>query len=723
MPRWLLLVFLAGTAAFGAGPDSMRVAVRYKQILAAEPVEGMALDRLWKIAQEGSATGALIDEYKARTDTFSGAMIYGHLLRKAGRVEEAGAAYKSAAKLDVKSPLPHLALAQNFLDRGTPAEAAGEFEQGVALLSKNDPKLPDALAQLATAWLAANESAKASNALERICAANPGDLAMRQRLAEIYEKSGLASEAATHWDYIAAHGAPAERAQAFQNVARIRRGNGDVDGAIAALEQALVLTGAGNWLRPELETQIIKIHERYQRMAELEARWQKQASENPRDVAAASQLVHFYERAGDLEKERGWLETLCALAPKNVEHTAKLARVCVQTGNFDRAAALLDEALAAQPANADYVFARADVDVCRNATGTARERIEKLLDRQPGDDALTARALEWFQKNRAFEAAEAHLKRVAHDENSILELASFYFSQNKHDEAKRALQKLVHDGQSSGEQAAACGKIAEILREQSDLPAALEAIRRAVDLQPQAFQWRLTHADLLLSAQRFEDAQNEAQRGFALAGSEAEREKADQKLFQIFQSRNAEPAADRASFVRVTKRGDPLASQTRAAGSALEIFVRGLLDDANAHATAAKFLRVARWQVRMRKNREALDAARRAIALDARMPAARELAVTAARAIGQRDAAVGELRDLMELEPARKNFFLRQIGELEMELRHTGAATQIFEELAAANPGSVDALSDLALTLQQAERWPDVLATWQRALAASAPPK
>ena len=105
--RTLAALMLASAAC--AEAPSPRVVQRYKEMLAANPVEGVALDRLWKIAIEAGQTDELIAEYgKARS--FASEMILGHLLRRAGRDADASAAYLRAQKIDATNVLPLLAL-------------------------------------------------------------------------------------------------------------------------------------------------------------------------------------------------------------------------------------------------------------------------------------------------------------------------------------------------------------------------------------------------------------------------------------------------------------------------------------------------------------------------------------------------------------------------------------------------------------------------------------
>ncbi|MEZ0254416.1 MAG: hypothetical protein ACAI37_04020, partial [Chthoniobacter sp.] len=122
LPLLFSLLLLAPGAQAQTTP-SPKIIERYKQMLAANPVEGTALDRLWKIYAEQGQTGQLLDEYKGG-DSFAGQMILGHLLRRAARGNEAAGAYQRAAALDATSPLPAMALAQVETERTHPREAA-----------------------------------------------------------------------------------------------------------------------------------------------------------------------------------------------------------------------------------------------------------------------------------------------------------------------------------------------------------------------------------------------------------------------------------------------------------------------------------------------------------------------------------------------------------------------------------------------------------------------
>src|SRR5688572_9470602 len=126
--RSTLAVFVALTILVHAQTVSPKVLERYKQMLVANPVEGIAMERLWKAASEAGKTNELIAEYEGKGE-FAGRMVLGHLLRREGRDADAEGAFRQALALERNNPLPALALAQMESDRGHSREAAEWLEK------------------------------------------------------------------------------------------------------------------------------------------------------------------------------------------------------------------------------------------------------------------------------------------------------------------------------------------------------------------------------------------------------------------------------------------------------------------------------------------------------------------------------------------------------------------------------------------------------------------
>lgn len=715
-PPLLLSLLLVALSAHGQAPASPKIVERYKQMLAANPAEGTALDRLWKIYADQGQTGQLLDEYKA-DQTFGAQMILGHLLRRAGKPDEAANAFESAARLDAKSALPALAMARLKAERGQPREAAEAYEKAVALLAADNPTLPETLLLLGTAWLDAGDLEKAAAAWEKTVALSPNDLALRRRLADTYERNFLPDRALTHLAFLEKNAPATERPLALQQMARIHQGAGRQDEAIASLEKALALTGPGNWLRDELESQIIRLHQRYHRTAELEARWKKSALENPRDLGACLQLVELYERLGNLDEQRVWLTKLTTLAPKNAEYRLKLARLLVQMEVLDEAGRYYDQLLAEQPANADFVFERARIDLQREATAAAKQRIAALIVARKNDEAIRARALEFYTQHRLLDLVEEHLVADAAtgDAEPLAALANYYFLQRREEDGRRTLQQLVTVTDPPAKQAAARLRIAQLLRGQNDLDAAVTELRSAATLQPENREVSLTLGDLLASRGDYSAAQFEFEKAARLSVSDAERTEADQKLFESFRAQVATTAPRTGrTFTFVPPGADPNAPEPN---PELDKYLSRLQQEAVDQISEQGWLRVARWRLWNRDYRSALVSAQRALLLNPKSVAAYELIVKIESTQSQSPAATKSLLSLAAIDPANRANYERRAGQLELQAGRIAEALEIFQRLVAENPGNADALTDLALTQQRAERWTEALATWRQVYA------
>jgi tetratricopeptide (TPR) repeat protein len=726
-----------------AEPVNPKIVARYKEMLAARPTEGTALDRLWKIYLDENRTNELIDEYKAG-GTFASEMVFGHLLRKVARLEEAAAAFDRAAALDAKSPLPWQALAQLRTEQGQHRSAAEALEKATAALPERDAQQAELLLQLGSAWLAAGDAAQAAKAWERTVALDPANLDLRRRLADAYLTNHLPDRAIAHLEYLEKNAPPQERAQALQQLARVHQGTGNQDAAIGALERALTYTAPGNWLRAELQSQIIRLHQRYHRVVELETRWRKYAADNPRDIAAYLQLIDLYERTGELDRQRDWLKELSALAPKTAEYRLKLARVLVHLDDLDGAAVVYDQLLKEQPGSVDLVFERARLDVQRDRTDAARERITALLAAAPKDETVRGRALEFFELHRLNDLVEAHLRADAASgaEEPLVALANFLFSQHREAEAQAALDRLAPANAPAEARAAALFKKAQILKAQNDLPAAATALRQAIALMAKPRELYTLLGEIEAALGHTPEARAAYEQAFALSATPAEQLAADQKLFESFRSESPKTDGVRRAFAppNLPPRTAPVTLPRTVEGvrptftspsipglvevvaepnTEVQSYLLGITRGAAEKPTAEGWLRVARWHLWSHNVRPAAEYAQKALALEPDSLAAHEFMVKLGSSDPRSAAAIVHLEELQRLDSAHQADYKRRAGQLELQAGRIAEAERIFSELAAANPGNAEALVDLALAQQREEAWEKALATWQKAYAIS----
>ena len=710
--RRAFTVIALASALGRAEPLDPRIAARYRQMLEANPVEGIAVERLWKAAVEDGSTEKLIASF-TDSGTFSGEMVLGHLLRRSGREDDAAAAFQRAVNREAASPLPHLAIARLETDRTRPHEAALALEKAVALLKNDDPRLPETLLQLGAAWAAANSPAKAAEAWERTIALSPGDIALRRRLADSYAANLLYDEALSHLKIIAEKGSASERTAALQQAAKLHSGAGRPAEAMAALERAAAMTAPGNWLRTEINGEMIRLAQRQHVESSLEEKWRKDAAGNPRDLGAVLRMVEFYERTGALQSQADWLQKATALAPKSHEFRLRLARVLGQLDQPDAAAAQLDQLIAAQPGDADLVFERARIDLQREDSAAARERISRLLAARSTDESLRTKAFEFYQENRLLDLAEESLKTAAASggAEALQSLAAFYFTQKREADALATLGQMVRPKDSPQARAAAHFQIAQALKLQTSLSSAADQVRLATELDPEVRDYQIMLGELLTSLGRGLEARPPLERAWEQSKSDAERLEADQKLFASFRARALKPDEDPDLAQRKPDRTP----------AEIEEFIRELMAKANAANTAAAWLRVARWKAWNGDKGGAMTYASKAAGIDPKDPRPLEFMASHAATNGDSAAAGLNLRALIALSPEGRDGYLRQLAQLETFTGNHREALRIFEDLSARNPGNPDALADLAGVQERLNRQAEALATWRKAHSIAPP--
>jgi tetratricopeptide (TPR) repeat protein len=705
-----------------AAAHNARLIERYQAMLAANPVEGLALDRLWKAAQDQGATAMLLDEYHRAADAqpppVATILVYGHLLQRAGRLDEAKAAFQRAAAADPANVLPPLALGDLAGANAQPAAAAGFYEAAAAELRPDDRRRADILLKLGNAWMSAGEPLKAADAWEKIVADNPSDIALHRRLAENYEKNRLPERAIAHDEYIEQHADPEQRAGALRDLARLHEARGEIDAAGAALERGLALTAPDNWLHGELERSLIRLYQRAGRVPELAARWRADVARAPRDLGGYLRLERLAAAQGDADAQRAWLEQVVALAPRDRDDTLKLARLLADAGERERAAALYDTLLKDQPADLDLVLARAELDLQLGRPQAAVERIEACVARAPADESVTTPALQFFLSHHLEAAAEHRLQadaaRQPQAEEPALALARFYFSIRREADGRSTLEALVRRPGDAAAKTSRLLRVADCYKDEHLLDDALRCWRQAADLNPAALAPWLAAADALATQAKTGEARDAFEHALKIAPPGPDRVEIEHKFYELLQTADAGSGATVSGELPAA----PLRNAVpRPAGRQVEHHIKDLVETARAAPSAEAYLRLARWEAWNHAANDAAVAAEKVITLDPGNIPARELLVSIAGETHQRDVAEQRLREIMTLDPAQSAAARRQIAELKMEDGSFDEAIAIFTSLLEDAPGSVAALTDLALAQQRADRWYDALTTWERAYA------
>ncbi|HEU4679967.1 MAG TPA: tetratricopeptide repeat protein, partial [Terrimicrobiaceae bacterium] len=339
-------------AAWALDAQSQKLADRYLTILVANPMQQTAFDRLWKIHVEAGEIEALVTACQQRAG--QAPVLYARVLQRAGRTTEAKQVLAEAVQSG--SGIATEMLAGVF-------EEEGDFRAAAEVVAKAPAteKTPALLVRLGELLEKAGDSEQSKAAWNRAVALDPGDLALRKRLAAACAQTGNWQEAVGHLQVVARHGSPAERFNAWSEISQRLEAAGEIPEAIAAQEALLGLMGPGHWQLDSARQRLLNLHDQNHSIEELEKAWRAQAEASPRDPQQALRMAKLYEFKGDDLQRHDWLSRASALLPKNVDLSCQIAALDVSLGDPKAAADRYDQALALRPDDGDIIFWRAEV--------------------------------------------------------------------------------------------------------------------------------------------------------------------------------------------------------------------------------------------------------------------------------------------------------------------------------------------------------------------------
>jgi tetratricopeptide (TPR) repeat protein len=698
---WLIAI---GSACIGwasvAAAQTERVIQRYEQAARANPVDGLPVERIWEWYREHDQLESVIARYLAagRND-LAAALIAGHLLKRSGRFDEAATAYQDALRLHPESPLPWRSRADLELTRNHKADAAAALERAIQNISDRDSQKVDWLIELGGLWQAQLEFEKAKRAWTTAVQLAPGNIELRLRLARISEKNHQLDDAVAHYQIVAVSGSPYQKTESFREIARIERGRHQFEAAVSALEHAIQLTAPGNWVRSDLQTQLIQIYQEANRGAELEKKWQSLARANPRDLGALQQLALFYERAGRAEEECATLRQMLELMPNTIAFKSKLADLTALQGDLAEAARLYDQLVSQQPTNVDFQLARARLDVQLGHLAEAERRVRTLVQNRSQDDAVRTRVIDFLSRYRLETAAEQVLEQAAaaDPEEDTPALVQFLLRKHRFLPARIALESWLRLDSSR------YAKGAEFFKE-AGYPLEGEALLRlALRIDAQNRQAVEALLELLIARNDVAGARKLIEASYASATAAEWRRDLDQRLFNLL------------SVVDERAMTNPLSTPAVVKNVEIDTFIKALERTARQTDQSEDYLRLAIWRDWTHDGEAAVAAAQRAVELDSKNIAAREHLVDFALKTKNWYVAQTQLRELAERNPDASANYICKLADIFLDLGQVQDATVSLQRLKAMVGSNVQELADLAAAFRRANRPVEGLEIWERA--------
>jgi lipopolysaccharide biosynthesis regulator YciM len=643
---------------------------------------------------------SVITQYRAagRKD-FGAALIAGHLLKRSSRFEEAAAAYEDASRLNPQSPLPWRSRADLELARDQRSEAAEALERAIENISDHDSQKIDWLIELGDLYQGQSEFEKAKRVWTAAAQLAPGNLDLRLQLARISEKNHQLDDAIGHYQVVATHGSPYQKTAAFREIARLERGRHHFAEAVSALERAIEMTAPGNWVRSDLQTQLIQIYQEADRGVELEEKWQSQARANPRDLGALKQLALFYERCGRVEEECATLRQMVELMPNTPGFKSRLADLTALEGNLAEAARLYDELVSQQPTNVDFQLARARLDVQLGRLVEAEGRVRALVKNKPQDDGLRSRVIDFLNRYRLETAAGEILQQAAeaNPEEDQPGFVQFLLRRHRFLPARIALEGWLRSDRGRYTKAAAFFK-------EAGYPLEAEALLRlALGFDAQNRPALEALLELLIARNDLAEARKWIEASYARATDAEWRKDLDQRLFILLS------ATDGPAVIH------SLPSLASVKNFEIDTFIKALAGTALQTNQSADYLRLAVWRDWSNDGEGAVEAAQRAVDRDSKNTAARERLVGFAIKTKNWNVAQAQLRELAEENPSAPANYLGKLADLYLQLGQVQNATICLQKLKSTVGSNVPKLADLAVAFQRANLPEEELETWDRA--------
>ena len=413
------------------------------------------------------------------------------------------------------------------------------------------------------------------------------------------------------------------------------------------------------------------------------------------------------------------------------------SRACSASGERDPGG-LVRSIARFQPDNLELLLARADLDLQLGRPAAAVERMEARVARSPADESVTSPALEFFLSHHLDEAAERRLQadaaRQPGADDPQLALAKFLFAQHKPPRRVPLLEALAARPGDPAVRAARLLRFADCLQgaeQPRRCPALLASRRRTPAPRPRRCSPRATRCwpgatwpgrapPWSARGRRPPPARSawKSNANFSRPCKPPTRSRA-RRCRLAGRGASGMPRSLRRVFLpahgpALPARGS-LPISCSPDGTALARYLGRIAQTAKPSRTpqttsGSRAGRSGRTIFRRRYGRGNRGADR-----SARLALPRMLASLAVEG-RQHEVAERWLREIMAIDPSRRAACLSR-SPTASSTKGTSIRAPMFVDLQHAAPGSVAALTDLALAHQRADRWFDALAAWERAYA------
>ena len=334
-------------------------AEQFLVVLERTPRRGTALDRLYGYHVEAGSLDKFVKQFEDRTvrNPQDGAawMILGLIDSQRGHDAAAVETFAQAEKVIPESPLASYYLGQSLVLVGRPDDAAAAFERAIS----KKPARADLLEMFQSLGRVYQRSQKGAQALEvwgRLEKLFPDDLRVQEQIATTLVEEGEYAQALPRFETLARKVKDDYRAATFRvEGADIKVRLGQTKEALTDFEDLLNRLNPDNWLYRDVRRRIDEVFLRTDDQAGLAAYYESWIGKNPEDLQAMTRLARILAGIGRALEAQGWLDKALKLAPSRKDLRLALIEQLVAERQYAQAIAQYEILARNDPNNPDVV--------------------------------------------------------------------------------------------------------------------------------------------------------------------------------------------------------------------------------------------------------------------------------------------------------------------------------------------------------------------------------
>ncbi|MDF1754196.1 MAG: hypothetical protein P1U89_15535 [Verrucomicrobiales bacterium] len=704
-----------------------RLANHYLLLLQKNPEYGNVLDLLWDLYEKKNQTPLLMEYLKKASEpenAYIPKLIFAHLLRKSEQIDEARSFYDDVAG-GLPENIPALkALAEISEQQNRDSKALSYYNRLIKLIPATSEDGVSIRFRKAAMHYARGQTAAAVALWNQLIKAHPDDPKVRNEVVALLLEVGETSGALDVLEQQAEADNVKIRLAALEELARVYELINDFEGANRAAEKAMSVLHFKNHQHRSFFERWVKLHERFDKLAELETRLKNRVEpENPSE-SSLYRLAAFYQLTADYKQEEETLEKLVERLPKSVDYRIRLAELELANDRYADSAETLDEILKEQETVPYHLMLlRVKVDLNAEEELAAEERLSNYLKANPGEPELRDKIVEFARANYLDRLVEKLLRESADSsmtssdgDSAPLDLARFLHERGQHTQAGDVIKKFIEGaGESATERVRRLHYAAMAFRDLDMTDESEAAIDEALASEPDHIEFLTTKAELQVDRGEAGAAVKTLEKIWKLHRDLDGKIDVDQKIFSLLRANAMSGAVEVKPFqmptgpiqssAQLRKIAANLSSSRRDADNEtpqvlIDYFLE-LKDFANRERTVEGRYRAAWWALKLQDNHEVyfqLEAAKRDAEREGRKPVVEveqmllELAVQNERP----ENIVRHLETLCKIDPANYEEYRHQWAEAKFNLGSEDVAVRELRRLAAKPNASLQTLGTLS---------------------------